>query len=272
MRWAYFSLGCAVLVWGTVLPISRLVTVELPVLTATALRLSVGALVFAPVLWKRRREWLSLSFRDLALVALIGLSLVAASSLMLCSTSLLPCATVCLLTALTPAVTFAGAVLFLRDRIDGRQLTWIILAAGAAVALAMLIRERYQLPESALLIAAGLASVLAAILCEAAGTLLSKAAVARVSPLTLAALATTVAALAVLPAACLLGEGCAWASVSSVGWLAAIWWGAGGLALGTWLWYSGVQRASGTTAAAFLAALPLVSFGVSWLLGCAGSA
>ena len=254
-------------IWGTVLPASRLVTVEIPVLPATAMRLGIAALLFAPVLWRRRREWLRLSFRDLAAVGLVGLSLAAVSALMLSSTSFLPCAVVCLLTTLTPAVTFGGAVLFLRDRADRRQLAWIVLAAAASVALAVLLRARCELPESTLLIAAGVATALAAVGCEATGTLLSKVMVRRISPLTLAALATGVAALAMLPVAYLAGDVVHWDSISPTAWLAALWWGAGGLAIGTWLWYRGVQRAPGTTAAAFLAVLPLAGIGVSWLLG-----
>jgi len=39
-------------------------------------------------------------------------------------------------------------------------------------------------------------------------------------------------------------------------WAALVWYGAGTLALGTWLWYSGVSKAEGAVAAGFMGVMP----------------
>jgi drug/metabolite transporter (DMT)-like permease len=49
-------------------------------------------------------------------------------------------------------------------------------------------------------------------------------------------------------------------------WLAVVWWGAGTLALGSWLWYSGVAKVEGSVAAGFMGVMPVSALVLSYVL------
>ncbi|WP_353642482.1 DMT family transporter [Mesorhizobium sp. WSM2239] len=49
-------------------------------------------------------------------------------------------------------------------------------------------------------------------------------------------------------------------------WLALAWYGLGTLALGSWLWYSGVSEAEGSIAAAFMGVMPASALVLSYVL------
>ncbi|MGH7200690.1 MAG: EamA family transporter, partial [Planctomycetaceae bacterium] len=199
--------------------------------------------------------------------AIAAFGLIGSSGLMLCSTRLVSCTVVCLLTTLTPAVTAAGAALFLRDRPNWQKNAWMILGALAAIGLAMTCRGCGPIAESpaALLLGGGL--VLAAICCEASYTLVAKVVTARTAPLTVAAVSTIAAAVALAPPAAVEAATFDWDGLSPLAALAAVWWGAGALALGSWLWYSGVRQVRGSTAAAAMTALPVCTLLLSQLVG-----
>src|SRR5690606_5572509 len=116
-------------------PASQVLTSEVHVFDGTAIRLTVAAILFLPMLWKRRDEVLSISKIDLAIVFLISGSLVAVSGLMLCSTRFAPCSVICTVTCFTPILTALGAILFFKDRPKSRQLAWIVVAAVSALIL-----------------------------------------------------------------------------------------------------------------------------------------
>jgi drug/metabolite transporter (DMT)-like permease len=259
-------LGGAVLLFGTVLPVSQIVIAEIPVVVGVGLRVGIAATVFAPLLWRRRAEWLRFTPRELLLVGWLALSLVAVSSLMLCSARFAPCAASCTVTSLTPVLTAAGAVLFLRERPQWLHLAWLLAGAAWTVMLQWACIGWPDGSQNTLSTLAGVALMFLAVCCEAAGTLLASVAMRTVSPLTLAAGSTTLAALALVPAAAVEAAAVDWAAVSGPAWLAALWWGAGGLAAGTWLWYRGVRLTTGTVAAGYLSLLPLVSLGLATLV------
>ena len=49
-------------------------------------------------------------------------------------------------------------------------------------------------------------------------------------------------------------------------WLALLWWGVATLGVGSALWYRGVSRAEGTTAAGFMAVMPASALLLSYVL------
>jgi drug/metabolite transporter (DMT)-like permease len=49
-------------------------------------------------------------------------------------------------------------------------------------------------------------------------------------------------------------------------WLAVLWYGAGTLAAGTWLWYSGLEKAEGAVAAGFMGVMPASALVLSYVL------
>ncbi len=262
---ATIRLGGAILLFGTALPVSRLVSAEMPIIPATLLRLVTASVVLAPLLWTRREEIRRLARADVWLVLLIGLSSAAFSGLTLCTTRLVPSSVACTAAACTPAVTAAGASLFMKDKPDHRRFLWILtgpLCLAAFTACDGCSNSR----GTPMLLAGGLVLAFGAVCCEAAGTLLSKLATRTLKPLTLAALSTCAATLMSLPLAFLATGSLTPAGITPTGWLAVIWWGAAALGMGTWLWYDGISRVRASTAATWLSTLPFVTFGINLLI------
>jgi drug/metabolite transporter (DMT)-like permease len=108
--------------------------------------------------------------------------------------------------------------------------------------------------------------VFAAVCCEAAYTLLGKQVSRSADPIVVAFLAAALAVPAFVPLAWWQWERFAPHEVGAAGWLALGWYGAGTLALGTWLWYSGVARVEGTVAAGFMGVMPASALILSYVL------
>lgn len=260
-------MGLAILLFGTALPASQVLTQEVHIFDGAAIRLTVAAILFLPLIWKRRSEIRSITFADIGTIFLISASLVGVSGLMLCSTRFAPCSVICSVTCFTPLLTALGAMVFFKDRPGPRQLGWILVAAISAIILRSTCSSSGSAAGEYIWLAVGVALSVAPIFCEAAGILLAKVATRKLSPLTLAALSTVLSVLIILPFAYFSGGKIHWGELSFKAWLAAGWWGSGGLALGTWLWYTGIKQTSATTAATFLSTLPFVTVGISWLVG-----
>lgn len=101
---------------------------------------------------------------------------------------------------------------------------------------------------------------------EAAYTLLGKRVSTDLEPITITALAALGATLLfAAPAALQLGD-LEWSAVDVSEWLALAWWGLGTMAIGSVLWYSGVAKAPGITASAFMGVMPVSAILLSYLL------
>ena len=267
LQTGYFQMGLAILLFGTALPASQVLTSEVHVFDGTAIRLTVAAILFLPMIWQRREEIRAITPGDLGLVFLIAASLVAVSGLMLCSTRFAPCSIICSVTCFTPILTALGAIFFFNDRPKRSQLTWIFVAAVSAIILRTACSASGSIDKEYVWMALGIGFSITAIFCEASGILLAKVATRKLSPLTLAALSTVLSVLIILPFAYFSEGEIHWAELSFKAWLAAAWWGSGGLALGTWLCFTGIKQTSATTAAAFLSTLPFVTVAVAWIVG-----
>ncbi len=164
--------------------------------------------------------------------------------------------------ATTPAVTAVGAILFLGDRLD----RWKAIAVAAAVAGVLAVNLGGVDGGEGGNVVLGSALVFGAVCGEAAYTLLGKRVSADLEPITIAALAALGAALLfALPAALQIGS-IEWSAIDGSEWTALGWWGLGTMAIGSVLWYSGVARAPGITASAFMGVMPVSALLLSYLL------
>ncbi|HEX6267722.1 MAG TPA: DMT family transporter [Burkholderiales bacterium] len=270
----YAQLALGMAAFGSATPVSKIVTAAMPVFIGSALRVGLGALVLAPFVagsWDKVRR---LGRRDWLLVALIALfGMFGFSALMLYGMRMVAGVVGAIVMSTAPAVTAAASMLFMGDRPTWRKLCAIALAvagllilhlgrvgggdSGAAVPSAGSEGGRLIL---------GTALVFGAVCCEAAYTLLGKLAAARVDPLLVAFLAAALAVPLFLPLAIWQWQDFALGEMDRRAWLAVVWWGAGTLALGSWLWYSGVARVEGAVAAGFMGVMPVSALVLSYLL------
>lgn len=267
---AYVLLGAGMATFGSGTPISKIVTDAFPVFVASGARMLLAALALVPlvVLWEgagrggrpllpsiSRGDWLRLGG-----IAVAGMFLF--SVFMLYGMKEVSGAIGGIVMATTPAVTAAGAVLFLRDRLTRWKAVAIGLAAGGLVAVNVGSTGGGEGDDVLL----GTLLVFGAVCGEAAYTLLGKRLTASLSPISVAAVAAVLAAIIFAPfAVAELSELDAGAARAS-DWLALAWWGLGTMALGSVLWYLGVSRVSGITASAFMGVMPVSALLLSYVL------
>lgn len=252
--------------FGSATPISKLVGEGLPVFTASLLRVALGAVSLLPfVLGDLARQTRALSRSDWGYLSLISLfGMVGFTVFLIYGMKFVSGVAGSIVMSFTPALTALAAFVFMGSPMDWRR----TLAVGLGVAGVVVINvfkgqfDGGDAPDFYL----GVLLVLAAIACEACYTLLGKKATEHLPPLFTSFMASAMS----IPAFALLalidfGQ-VDLAAVSATSWGALLWWGIGTLGAGSALWYSGVSRAEGTTAAGFMAVMPLSALALSYLL------
>jgi drug/metabolite transporter (DMT)-like permease len=269
MLGTYLLLATGMAIFGSGTPVSKVVTDAFPVFTASGARMLLATLVLVPLMVaQRRREGSSglvpgLSRRDWLLVGGIAVAgMFLFSVFMLYGMKEVTGAIGGVVMATTPAVTAAGSVLFLRDRLD----RWKALAIGCAVGGVLAVNVGGAGGSGGDDVLLGSLLVFGAVCGEAAYTLLGKRMTAEITPLALAALAATLAMLLFAPLAIAQLDQLSWGEPELTDWLALLWWGLGTMALGSVLWYRGVSRVAGTTASAFMGVMPISALLLSYLL------
>ena len=262
---ALAMLAGGMIVFGSATPVSKLVGDDLPVFVGAFLRIAVGALVILPFALKNHREISGLGFADwlrLSLIALFGMF--GFSVLMLYGMRIVPGVVGSVVMSTTPAVTAAGAILFFGERLDWRKAAAIVLAVAGVFLVNLNKPSGFEGAAAALVF--GSALVFAAVCCEAAYTLIGKVAVRALSPISVTFWAAALSLPLFLPMAAGEVGSVDWTGIGWRTWLAVAWWGAGTLALGSLLWYGGVSRVDGTTAAGFMGLMPVSALVLSYVL------
>jgi drug/metabolite transporter (DMT)-like permease len=260
----YAQLALGMAVFGSATPVSKIVTSAMPVFVGSALRVGLGAIVLAPFVAARWDQVRQLERRDWLLVGLISLfGMFGFSALMLYGMGMISGVVGAVVMSTAPAVTAAGSMLLMGDEPTWRKLVAIALAVTGVLIL-QLGQGGSDAEGGSLLLGAAL--VFGAVCCEAAYTLLGKKVTERVDPLVVAGLSAALAVPIFLPLAIWQ-----WGSfdVGETGWRAwsaVAWYGAGTLALGSWLWYSGLAKAEGSVAAAFMGVMPASALILSYVL------
>ena len=263
-------LASGMAIFGSGTPISKIVTEAFPVYVGSAARMLLAVLALTPVLllYRRRNPQQRLDLRRISRADWIRLGGIAVAGMFLFSVFMLygmkeiSGAIGGIVMATTPAVTAAGSVLFLRDRLD----RWKSLAIALAVGGVLAVNLGTNGDGAAGNIALGTFLVFGAVCGEAAYTLLGKRVTADISPIAVATIAATLAVALFAPFAIAQLSALDPGAVSATDWLALAWWGLGTMGLGSVLWYSGVKQVSGTTASAFMGLMPVSALLLSYLL------
>lgn len=264
------KLALGMTLFGSATPVSKIVTGAMPVFVGGALRVAIGALVLMPAVWRHRQDIASIDRRSWVLIGLIALfGMFGFTAFMLYGMKIVSGVVGAVVMSTTPAVTAAASILFLRERAGWRILAGIALAVGGVLVLQLGSAGGGGADDAASgaggqWLGAGL--IFAAVCCEAAYTLLGKRASSRVDPVLVAALAALISLPAFVALAVWQWPDFRPGDVSTGAWLAVLWYGAGTLALGSWLWYAGVARAPGAVAAGFMGLMPASALILSYVL------
>lgn len=263
-------LAIGMIVFGSATPVSKLVIEAMPAFVGALLRVGVGALVLAPFVvtrWRTVRDMTAGDWVKAGVIALFGMF--GFTVLLLYGMRSVSGAVGAIVMSTAPAVTAAASMLFVGDRPTWRKFTAIALAVAGVLLLHLGGGGDGSSGDGSAVgwgLWLGIALVFGAVCCEACYTLVGKSVSESVDPLVVAFLAALLALPIFVPFA--IGQ---WSDfdpggVGAGAWSAAIWYGAGTLALGSWLWYSGIQHTEGTVAAAFMGLMPASALGLSYLL------
>ncbi|MDN3718254.1 DMT family transporter [Roseibium salinum] len=170
-----------------------------------------------------------------------------------------------LIMSFTPALTAGAAYLFMQAPLGWRRLTAIALGVAGIIVLS-LFKGKFGGEGSGAAFYLGVVLVLLAICCEASYTLLGKKVTRDLPPVLTSFLACALSIPLFLVLAATQLSGFSLAGPSPGSWIALIWWGVGTLGAGSALWYSGVARAEGTTAAGFMSVMPVTALLLSYFL------
>jgi len=251
------------IVFGSATPVSKIVTEAMPPFVGACTRVVIGTLVLLPFVlarWSsvramRREDWLRAG--GIALFGMFGFTV-----LLLYGMRAVSGVAGAVVMSTAPAITAAGAVLFLGEGLSWRKAVAIALAV-AGVLLLHLGGGSGDAGSGRVL---GVLLVLGAVACEACYTLLGKRTTEDVDPLVVAFLASAMSVPLFVPFAVWQWRGFEAGVAGTAGWAAAAWYGAGTLALGSWLWYTGVARAQGAIAAGFMGLMPVSALVLSYVL------
>lgn len=263
MRYVLLASGMAL--FGSATPVSKLVGDAFPSFLASGLRMATAAAILLPFLLAAGggvRPLRETDRRDRLLLAAIGaVGTFGFTLLLLLGLQNAPGAVAAVVMATTPAVTAAGAVALLGERIDRASAVAIVLAVSGVVLVNL--AGSGGGGDAVLL---GSLLVFGAVCCEAAYTLLGKRLTAELTPVAIATAAAVVAGALFLPVAVWQSVAFDWSSPGATDWLALAWWGAATMGLGSVLWFRGMRRVSSTTASAFMAVMPVSALVLSYVL------
>ena len=261
---AFLLAGMAL--FGSATPISKLVGEGLPVFTASLLRVVLGAASLLPfVLGDLRRQVRALTRSDwwhLSLITLFGM--VGFTVFLIYGMKFVSGVAGSIVMSFTPALTALAAFLFMGSPMDWRRTLAVGLGVGGVVVINVFKGQFDDAGSTHFYV--GVALVLAAIACEAAYTLVGKKATEDLPPLFTSFMASAMSIPPFLLLALIDYRDVDLAALTPTTWGAVLWWGVGTLGAGSALWYSGVSRAEGTTAAGFMAVMPLSALILSYVL------
>lgn len=262
----YAQLALGMIVFGSATPVSKIVTEAMPVFVGATFRVALGAAVLAPFAWGQRHRLVAFSRYDWLLLCLIALfGMFGFTVFMLYGMRLVSGVAGAIVMATTPAVTAGAAILVFGERANWRKLLAIALAVTGVLVLQLGGGRDGQQASGGALVAGSLL-VLAAVCCEAAYTLLGRKMSRDHDPRLIAFLAAALSVPVFLPFAVLQWPGFQPADIDPGAWVAAIWYGAGTLALGSLLWYAGIAKTQGSIAAGFMALMPVSALVLSYAL------
>ncbi|MEE2567544.1 DMT family transporter [Hyphobacterium marinum] len=263
MTFAQLALGMAA--FGSATPVSKIVTQAMPVFVGSALRVGIGALALLPFIWTRRHNVRSISRGDWLRITIIALfGMFGFSALMLYGMRMVSGVTGAIVMSTAPAVTAAASMIFLKDAPTWRKFAAIALAVIGVGILNLGGSGGSGTDTGTMLL--GIALVFAAVCCESVYTLVGKTASERVDPVVVAFLAAAMSLPLFVPLAIWQWSGFDLSGMDAGSWTAVIWYGAGTLALGSWLWYQGVAKAEGSVAAGFMGVMPASALLLSYVL------
>jgi drug/metabolite transporter (DMT)-like permease len=259
----YIELFLGMAVYGSTLPVSKIVTEHFPVFTASFLRLIAAVIFLAPFIIKYRHSFIKISRKDYVTVFLIAFSGVFLFSVfMLYGMKYASGVSGSIVMSATPAITALGAYLFFKDSFGLKKILAILLSVAGIVIANISGSHSHHINESI----AGVILVFLAVCSEASYTLFAKKIPENINALQLTFLTALVSMVLFIIPSVYESKDLALENIPSNAWLALLWWGAGGMGLATLLWFDGVKKVSGSIASGFMGVMSVSALVLSYII------
>jgi drug/metabolite transporter (DMT)-like permease len=260
----YAELFFGMALYGSTLPVSKIVTENFPVFSASALRTIIAVVSLIPFAAKYRNDFKKIQKPDYLYIFLIALSGVFLFSIfMLYGMKYASGVTGSIVMSATPAVTALGAFLFFKDSFDWKKISAIILSVAGIIVINISGHQHETFTSEMLL---GSFLIFLAVCAEASYTLFAKRIKSDVNALVLTFLTALISIVLFLIPSLFELKDLHFQNVSSEAWSALIWWGLAGMGIATILWFDGIKKASGSTAAGFMSVMSVSALVLSYVI------
>ncbi len=253
-------------IFGSGTPVSKIVGEGFPIYAGSFLRVLIGFIVLIPFLIAERKLIYHVSKKSWLLLGVISLvGVVLFSVFMLEGMKRVSGVAGSIVMSTTPAVTALGAFIFYKESFGIKKILALILAfAGVLIINLSHGMDNSGVSTGTLIL--GSAMIFGAVIGEVCFTLIGKKITEDLSPVLITGITCGMSIIMFLPMAFYELVSLNYTSISISSIIAMLWWGAGTMALGTIVWYSGIQEAKAGQAAIFMAVMPISALALSYLL------
>lgn len=264
LRSAYVELSAAMIIVGSIVVVSKVITTTFPVFLAAALRFAIASAILLPLLFKMAHGVPSLGKKDacvLFLQAFAGNFLF--SILLLYGLKLTSAAESGIILGTVPVVIGLISYLVLRESLTWNKGIALFIATVGVGAISGIGTTSSAGHEANPLL--GNILVFGAVIGEALWTILGKAASGKVTPLTIASLTSCFGLILFSPFAVYQAWSFNFTTVTPLSWAAVVYYGLG--TVGAYiLWYQGVSKVPASTAGVFTGVQPVSAVVLSTIL------
>lgn len=252
------------IIFGSSAPASKVVTEAFPVFVASQIRIALGILVLLPFV-TNNQPVTRLNRKDFRLLFNIAFWGVMIFNLtMLYGLKLIPAAIGGIVMSTSPAITAAGAIIFLHEKMTKNKIIAISLAVLGLLILNL--GNNTEVNSFNFLALFGILLILANVCCETAYTLFGKKLSDKLPPVYIACYSNIISFILFIPLTLLQIKTLKVSTIRLNDWFALFWWGAGILGLGAVLWYKGVQKTDASIAAGFMGIIPVSALLMSYFM------
>jgi drug/metabolite transporter (DMT)-like permease len=259
----YSQLFFGMAFFGSGTPAAKIVTDTFPLFTAPFLRLLAAAILLTPFLIYHRHRLREISRRDWLIVAGIGgIGLFAFSIFLLTGMKKVNGVVGAVVMSLSPAALALGSVWFMNNRMGWRKATAVALAV-AGVLIINVSGKSIQAGGWSLLI--GSLLVFGAVCSQTAYSLFGKRVLKDLRPVVVLPLAAWVAVICFAIPGTVQALDFEFSKPNLNEWFALFWWGVGPFAIGTLIWFYGLEQVRSSIASGFMGAMPASALVLSYV-------
>jgi len=260
---AYCQLFFGMAFFGSGTPAAKIVTDTFPLFMAPFLRLLAAAVLLTPFLIFYRQNIKKISRKDWLIIAGIGgIGLVAFSIFLLTGMKQVNGVVGAVVMSLSPAALAVGSVWFMNDHMGWRKTLSVTLAV-AGVLVINVSGKSIQAGGWTLLL--GSLLVFGAVCSQTAYSLFGKRVLKDLRPVVALPLAAWVAVILFAVPGTIQALDFDFSKPNLNEWFALFWWGIGPFAIGTLIWFYGLEKVRASIASGFMGAMPASALVLSYI-------